>query len=124
MKKFSISLLYSLINLVLIVLPHSLLFAGEGAYTCRFSNRPYGNDIQATTVMGSLQTYVIQKHDILLDIARKFDLGFSEIKLLYKDIAPWVPPEGLEFAIPTFWILPEGKWNGLLINIPEMRLPK
>jgi len=24
--------------------------------------------------------------------------------------------------IPTFWVLPEGKWKGILINIPEMRL--
>jgi L,D-transpeptidase ErfK/SrfK len=58
----------------------------------------------------------------LLDIARSFDLGFSEIKLLYKDIDPWVPPEGLELTIPTFWVLPEGKCDGILINIPEMRL--
>jgi L,D-transpeptidase ErfK/SrfK len=35
---------------------------------------------------------------------------------------PWVPPEGLELTIPTFWILPEGNWNGILINIPERRL--
>jgi L,D-transpeptidase ErfK/SrfK len=58
----------------------------------------------------------------LLDIARNFDLGFSEIQLPYKDLDPWVPPEGLELNIPTFWVLPEGKWNGILINIPEMRL--
>ena len=122
MKRPCIFSFFSLISLVLIVLPHSLLFARDGAYTYRFPTRPYGNDIQAITVIGSLQTYVIQKDDTLLDIARNFDLGFSEIQLPYKDLDPWVPPEGLELNIPTFWVLPEGKWNGILINIPEMRL--
>jgi L,D-transpeptidase ErfK/SrfK len=74
------------------------------------------------TVIGAPQTYTVQQEDTLLDIARNFDLGFSEIQLLYKEIDPWVPPKGLKLTIPTFWVLPEGKWNGILINIPEMRL--
>jgi len=122
MKRSCVFLLFSLISLVLIVLPHHMLFAGDGAYTYRFPTRPHGNDIQAITVIGSPQTYIVQKDDTLLDIARNFDLGFSEIQLPYKDLDPWVPPEGLELTIPTSWVLPEGKWNGILINIPEMRL--
>src|SRR4030042_5139143 len=122
MKRFRISLLYSLINLVLVVLPHPALFAGDGAYPYRFPAQPHGNDIRAITVIGSPRTYIIQENDTLLDIARNFDLGFSEITLLYKDLDPWIPPPGLELTIPTFWILPEGDWNGILINIPEMRL--
>jgi L,D-transpeptidase ErfK/SrfK len=86
------------------------------------SQQSYGVDIQATTVVGVPQTYVIQTGDTLLDIARNFDLGFSEIQLPYKDLNPWVPPDGLELAIPTFWILPEGNSDGILINLPEMRL--
>jgi len=122
MKTSRIFSLFSLISLFLIVLPHPPLFAGDGAYTYRFPTRPYGNDIKAITVIGSPQTYIVQKDDTLLDIARNFDLGFSEIQSLYNNIDPWVPPEGLELTIPTFWILPEGNWNGILMNIPEMRL--
>jgi len=122
MKTSRIFSLFSLISLFLIVLPHPPLFAGDGAYTYRFPTRPYGNDIKAITVIGSPQTYIVQKDDTLLDIARNFDLGFSEIQTLYNNIDPWVPPEGLELTIPTFWILPEGNWNGILMNIPEMRL--
>jgi len=104
------------------LLHHSHLLAGDGAYIYRFPTRPHGIDIQAITIIGAPQTYIVQKDDTLLDIARNFDLGFSEIQLLYKDLDPWVPPEGMELTIPTFWILPEGRWNGILINIPEMRL--
>ena len=122
MKRSCIFSFFSLIILFLIVLPHPPLFAGDGAYTYRFPTRPYGNDIEAITVIGSPQTYIVQKDDTLLDIARNFDLGFSEIQFLYKDLDPWVPPEGMELIIPTSWILPEGKWDGILINISEMRL--
>lgn len=122
MKKSYIFFLLTLINFFLFGLFHSPLIAGDGAYYYRSPNRLYGIDIQAITVIGASQTYIVQKEDTLLDIARIFDLGFSEIQLLYKDLDPWVPPEGMELTIPTFWILPEGKWNGILINIPEMRL--
>ena len=122
MKRFRIFLLFSLINLVLVVLPHPALFARDEAYPYLFPAQPHGNDIRGITVIGSPQTYIVQENDTLLDIARNFDLGFSEITALYKDLDPWIPPLGLELTIPTFWILPEGNWNGILINIPETRL--
>jgi L,D-transpeptidase ErfK/SrfK len=122
MKKYWICSLFILVSLLLTGHAPSVSLAGEGAYVYRLPVRFHGVDIQAMTVIGSPHTYIIQKEDTLLDIARNFDLGFSEIQLLYKDLDPWVPPEGMELTIPTFWILPEGKWNGILINIPEMRL--
>ena len=122
MKKSQILFLFILSNLFLIILTRCPLLAGNGAYSYRLPVRSHGVDIQAMTVIGAPQTYVVQKEETLLDIARNFNLGFSEIQLLYRDLDPWIPPEGLELTIPTFWILPEGKWNGILINIPEMRL--
>jgi len=122
MKKFPIFSSLLIINFFLLGLLHSPLLAGNGAYRYRPPIRFYGVDTKAMTVIGAPQTYIVQKDDTLLDIARNFDLGFSEIQLLYKDLDPWVPPEGMELTIPTFWILPEGRWNGIQINIPEMRL--
>jgi len=119
MKKLSIFLL----SIVFVIgLFYSPSVAGDGAYHYRLPVRSYGVDIQAMTVIGAPQTYIVQKEDTLLDIARNFDLGFSEMTFLYKDLDPWVPPPGLKLTIPTFWVLPEGKWNGIVINIPEMRL--
>ena len=48
----------------------------------------YGVDPEAITVIGAARDYVVQKDDTLLDIARNFDLGFSEIQVPYKDIDP------------------------------------
>ncbi len=98
------------------------LLAENGAYPYRLPVRSYGLDIQAVTVIGNVSTYTVKRRDTLLDIARNFDLGFSEMQVPYKHIDPWVPPSGLELDIPTSWILPEGTWDGIVINIPEMRL--
>src|SRR4030042_814702 len=122
MKKAFIFLKLVALNFFLIGLLHPSVFPSNGAYRYRPPDRPHGVDIQATPVIGAPQAYITQKGDSLLDIARYFDLGFSEIQLPYRNLDPWVLPEGLELTIPTFWVLPEGKWNGMLINIPEMRL--
>jgi L,D-transpeptidase ErfK/SrfK len=111
-----------LLQLLAFELPCLPLWAGNGAYRYHLPVRPYGVDPEAITVIGAPRDYIVQKDDTLLDIARNFNLGFSEIQMPYKDIDPWVPPEGLKLMIPTFWVLPEGKWDGILINVPEMRL--
>jgi L,D-transpeptidase ErfK/SrfK len=105
-----------------IVSAPSLLLAQEAFYRYEIPVQSKGLDFSAQTVIGAPQTYVVQNKDTLLDIARDFDLGFSEMRDLYRELDPWVPPPGMQLTIPTFWILPEGDWNGILINIPEMRL--
>ncbi len=57
-----------------------------------------------------------------MEIARSFDLGFNEIAEANPSIDPWLPPEDIEIAIPTLWILPETLDNGIVINLAEMRL--
>jgi L,D-transpeptidase ErfK/SrfK len=111
-----------LIPLVSLGLSWSLSPAGNAAFDYRPPKQPYGLDEEASTVIGAPQTYTVQKADTLLDIARNFNLGFSELQLLYRKVDPWTPPEGMTLTMPTLWVLPEGKRDGILINIPEMRL--
>jgi L,D-transpeptidase ErfK/SrfK len=35
---------------------------------------------------------------------------------------PWLPPAGETIELPTFWILPKSGFEGVVVNIPEMRL--
>lgn len=76
----------------------------------------------AENILGALKWHRIRKKESLLDIARKYDLGFNEIRDLYPDLDPWTPPEGKELIIPSRWILPDSSRKGIVINIPEMRL--
>ncbi len=93
-----------------------------GAFLYRFPNNEKGIDADAFTVVGVLQHYYPKGEDTFLDIARKFGLGFHDLTSLHPDIDPWLPPEGSKLFLPTSWILPETEKNGIVVNIPEMRL--
>ncbi len=102
------------------VLPHSLSASGGFSY---FIPRGKGNtDLHALTVVGSERNHIIQPKETLLDIARSFGLGFWEMKSLYRELDSWIPPEGLKLNIPTTWVLPKTRHQGIVINVPEMRL--
>ena len=75
-----------------------------------------------TTIIGQVRTYRIRKGDTLLDVARYFDLGWNEIIDANPYIDPWVPPAGSTILLPTEWVLPCCSYDGVVVNIPEMRL--
>lgn len=104
--------------LLLLLIPSGLL---AGAYPYRVSRQgPFcpGSD----TVIGVMRQYRLKERDTLLDVARRFDLGYNEIRLLYPQLDPWVPPAGKMLTIPTRWILPSPRAEGIVINVPELRL--
>ncbi len=74
------------------------------------------------SVVGRIQYYTVKKGDTLLDVARKFGLGYNDINLLYPDTDPWIPPRGKKLIIPTMWVLPQVKHKGIILNIPELRM--
>src|SRR5262245_49487210 len=76
----------------------------------------------ADTVIGSTRRYRIRDGDTLLDVARYFDLGYNEIVDANPGVDPMIPPVGLEVLVPTEWVLPCCTTDGIVVNIPEMRL--
>src|SRR5204863_8654735 len=53
---------------------------------------------------------------------RYYDLGYNEIVDANPGVDPWVPPVGTTIVLPTEWILPCCSYEGLVVNITEMRL--
>src|SRR5262245_7990850 len=74
------------------------------------------------TVIGSVRAYRIRKGDTLIDLARWFSLGYNEITEANPGVDPWIPPAGSTILLPTEWVLPCCTYEGLIVNIPEMRL--
>ena len=74
------------------------------------------------TVIGDPKSYTFSKGDTLLDVARHLGLGINEVKDAYPELDDWLPPEGTTVAFPTVWVLPESDFQGVIVNIPEMRL--
>ncbi len=98
----------------------SLSASGGFSY---FMPKGRGNtDSRALTIVGTKRDHIIQPKETLLDIARNFNLGFWELKSLYRELDSWVPPEGLKLKIPATWVLPKTRHEGIVINVPEMRL--
>lgn len=74
------------------------------------------------TVVGGLATYIVQEGDTMLDVGRHFDLGYNEMVAANPGVDPWLPPVGEVLLIPTEYVLPEASYQGIVVNIPEMRL--
>lgn len=74
------------------------------------------------TVVGEVTTYTVRKGDTLLDVARWYDLGYNEIVEANPGVEPWVPEPGREIVIPKQYVLPCCDSDGIVVNLPEMRL--
>jgi L,D-transpeptidase ErfK/SrfK len=98
---------------------------GGIAYGSAFNYRMISSEtspLKWKTVVGWNSSHVVSDGETLLDIARNFELGWNEIEILYPDIDPWVPDPGTELEIPECWILPSGTTEGIVVNVPELRL--
>lgn len=73
--------------------------------------------------IGEIQRYKVGKKESLLEIARRFDLGYNEIVDANPGVDPFLPKPGTIVTIPTAWIPPKSSVRPLIvINIPELRL--
>lgn len=73
-------------------------------------------------LVGKIQYIEAKTQDTLLDIARKYDLGFNEITAANPGIDPWLPEQGARIVLPTRFIFPQGPRKGIVVNLAEMRL--
>ena len=72
-------------------------------------------------IIGKTSVYFAKYEDTLLDIARRFGLGFVETVAANKGVNPWVPGQGKKIRIPGAH-LSLGTRKGLLVNISDQRL--
>jgi L,D-transpeptidase ErfK/SrfK len=65
---------------------------------------------------------VVKPDDTLLDIARRYDVGLNEITAANPGVDPWLPPPGHQVLVPGRFVLPDAPREGIVVNLPEMRL--
>jgi len=75
-----------------------------------------------SSVVGNDERIKSTYHDTLLDIARRYSLGYEEIIRANPGVDMWLPGEGTDILLPGRRILPPGPRAGLVVNLPEHRL--
>lgn len=73
-------------------------------------------------VIGVTQVTHAKAEDTLSDIARRFNLGYEEIVRANPGVDPWLPGDGREIVLPTQFVLPDAPREGLVINLPALRV--
>lgn len=73
-------------------------------------------------IVGSLHTVIAQPEDTFISIGQEFALGYEEIVAANPDLDPWVPGEGRLIKLPKQFILPSANYEGIYINLAEMRI--
>ncbi len=74
------------------------------------------------SLVGQMTLFTTRYEDTFLKLARRFNIGFQEIVLANPDVDPWIPEPGSQIFIPTRYILPDVKREGMVLNLAEMRL--
>jgi L,D-transpeptidase ErfK/SrfK len=73
-------------------------------------------------VLGEPRSDLVMPGDTLLDVAYRNGLGFESLARRNPGVDTWLPAPGTIVELPTQTILPDVEAEGLVINVPEMRL--
>ena len=73
-------------------------------------------------VVGELRIVIAKHEDTLSDFARRHNLGYNEIVAANPTVDPWLPGAGTAIVLPTQFVLPAGRRQGIVLNVATMRL--
>lgn len=93
------------------------MLAGTAAADPLYTIKPDAPDI-----IGELSLTTSVYEDTISDLARAYDQGFREMRLANPKVDAWLPGEGTEVLVPSLYVLPNAPRDGIVINVPEMRM--
>lgn len=73
-------------------------------------------------IVGENGYTLANQKDTLLDIARRNGIGQKEILLANPGVDRWIPGANTQVLLPKRYILPDTPREGIVLNIPEMRM--
>lgn len=78
---------------------------------------------EGSTVYGKILHVEVSGGETLLDLARRYDLGYNQIAAANPGVDPWTPGPGRKILVPRLFLLPNSRPpTGLVVNLAEMRL--
>lgn len=73
-------------------------------------------------VIGTALEYKIKKGDYFHTISKYFNIGFIALMEANPDVDPFLPVPGTILQIPSQMILPDVPYEGIVVNLPELRM--
>jgi len=73
-------------------------------------------------LIGVDQKHTIKKGDYFQKIAEQYNVGFLALMAANPDVDPFLPKLDSDIIIPSAMLLPYVKREGIVINLPELRL--
>ncbi len=114
--------MFRIIIFVLLVLLIPISAPAAGPFNVHLPASGVTIDPSAMTVVGNSKEYTLKAGENLLDIARKYGLGYLELGNIYRHWDPFLPPAGQHIIIPTTWIVPSHPKTQIVVNTGEMRM--
>ncbi|MEL7310674.1 MAG: L,D-transpeptidase family protein [Pseudomonadota bacterium] len=73
-------------------------------------------------VIGEMQEIEAEEADTFVDLARRYGVGYTELRRANPDVDPWLPGAGTRIVIPTQFVLPDAPRRGVVLNLAEYRM--
>ncbi|MFM7706695.1 MAG: L,D-transpeptidase family protein [Gammaproteobacteria bacterium] len=73
-------------------------------------------------LIGEVKRVRTRYEDTLIELARRYSLGYEELLRVNKGVDPWLPGAGTLVLVPGQRLLPPGDREGIVVNLPEHRM--
>ena len=78
--------------------------------------------VDGDAVVGAVVDVSVSGEETLLDVGRRFDLGYHDMARANAGVDLWVPNDGERLTLPLQFVLPAAPRSGVVLNLPEYRL--
>jgi len=75
-----------------------------------------------STIVGEIKTITINYSESVPDIANRFKTGYQDLLIANPDSHNWMPEINSKYVIPSMYILPQKNYNGIILNLAELRI--
>jgi len=99
-----------------------LLLAVGNVYAATYKLPEISGDRVVASSTSDTVTLTVEQDQTLLDVARRFNLGQTEIVTLNPGIDRWLVKKGTVVRLPNRRILPDSPHEGITLNISEYRM--
>ncbi|MVG15127.1 L,D-transpeptidase family protein [Aeromonas jandaei] len=84
--------------------------------------RSYPLPSTGSRLIGELEDYFIQQDEYLELVGKHTQIGFLALLEANPGVDPYLPKPGTRLTLPTQMLLPDVPREGIVINLPELRL--